>query len=136
MVTGPSIGPAMVLTVLMRWPVLIVVCALGGAGVALHDQVDLDQVKDSVYSLGDDLNIKLRGGRPEIAPGDQARTAVGKIQTETMVQVTVPAEAVQKVESKEEIEKELARLKALQHVEIRSMAVKMVTAETPLTSSN
>ena len=44
MITGPSIGPAMVLNVLMRWPALIVVCALGGVGAIVYDQIGGDEI--------------------------------------------------------------------------------------------
>ena len=39
MITGPTIGPAMVLHVLMRWPALIVICAIGGVGAIVYDQI-------------------------------------------------------------------------------------------------
>lgn len=39
MITGPSIGPAMVLNILMRWPLLIVVCAAGGTGTIVYKNV-------------------------------------------------------------------------------------------------
>lgn len=39
MITGPSIGPAMVLNILMRWPALIVVCATGGTGTIVYKNV-------------------------------------------------------------------------------------------------
>lgn len=41
MITGPSIGPAMVLMVLMRWPSLIAIGAIGGAGAQAYQYVEL-----------------------------------------------------------------------------------------------
>ena len=57
MVTGPSIGPAMVLTVLMRWPALIAVCAVGGASTTVYNEVDMERLDDSLGRVASNLNI-------------------------------------------------------------------------------
>ena len=43
MMTGPSVGPGMLLTVLMRWPALIAVLAIGGAGLYGYKEYGLPE---------------------------------------------------------------------------------------------
>lgn len=68
MITGPSVGPGMLLTVLMRWPALIAVLAVGGGAVygykeyGLPDSVEiaLNQVvgKKPVRQISDSDRVK------------------------------------------------------------------------------
>jgi hypothetical protein len=40
MITGPTVGPAMLLTVLMRWPALIIVGSVAVGGVIVYKEID------------------------------------------------------------------------------------------------
>jgi nucleoid-associated protein YgaU len=40
MITGPTVGPAMLLTVLMRWPALIIVGSVAASGVIVYKELD------------------------------------------------------------------------------------------------
>ena len=50
MMTGPSVGPGMLLTVLMRWPELIVVLAVGGSAVYAYKEYGLPESVEHALS--------------------------------------------------------------------------------------
>ena len=66
----------MVLLVLMRWPILIILCALGGAAFVLSDRVDFDQVRSSLFSVADNANIPLRQFVEQFEPEEAATLGI------------------------------------------------------------
>lgn len=111
MVTGPSIGPAMVLTFLMRWPALIVVCALGGTVYVAYDHVNIDDVKGTFHSMAEMIKPSQRD--------DQARTVKGLIQHE-VVPLPTPIEQAAIAEE---------HLKSLQRIQLNPRAVKAIISD-------
>lgn len=51
MIQGPSAGPAMVLNILMRWPLLIIVLLVGGIGILVYENTSLPQAVASTLNL-------------------------------------------------------------------------------------
>lgn len=94
MMTGPSVGPAMVLLVLMRWPILIIVFALGGSAFVLHDKVDFDQVRKSMYSTADNMHIPLRQFMAGIGP-ELGISAAHAVPEKAPVPAPAPSQAAQ-----------------------------------------
>ena len=52
MMTGPSVGPGMLLTVLMRWPALIVVLAIGGGAAIAYKEYGLPE---QIHAISDSV---------------------------------------------------------------------------------
>ena len=50
MISGPSVGPALVLNILLRWPALIVVSLVSGAGAFIYQEVDISPAFESTVT--------------------------------------------------------------------------------------
>ncbi len=50
MISGPSVGPALVLNILLRWPVLIVASLVSGAGAFIYQEVDVPPAFESAVT--------------------------------------------------------------------------------------
>lgn len=67
MMTGPAVGPAMLLTVLMRWPSLIVIGAASVGGTLIYRELD------DRYELTEQLQAYYNGPRQKEKAGEHPR---------------------------------------------------------------
>ena len=90
MLTGPSIGPGMLLTVLMRWPGLIVVFAICGSAAYAYKEYGLPESVELAWS---EFQGKPITDRQAISDSDKSKV-VDLLPEATKVVVPEPAPEV------------------------------------------